>query len=253
MDKGTYAAASAGLMQFRKLDVATNNVANVNTPGFKRQLLVTDEQSFDETLAKNFEGKDPYAKGDHDRVKGCVNARTVTDFSLGSIKVTERPLDVALRNPNDFFVINTPNGPQYTRAGNFSLTAEGTLVTPDGYEVSGDGGPLTATGGKVEITPGGILMANGTQVGALQVVRVEDANSLERVGDNRFSVRQGQAAPSAVEPNLAAGSLEMGNVSVIQGMIDLVTANRGFELYTRTAQTVDGLNQAAINQIGRRS
>ena len=105
MDRGIYTSASAGLYQLRKLEVVNNNLANINTVGFKKQILTGETQSFDQTLASAVAKDDPYAKGDHDRTPGVVNSRTVTDFTVGAIKNTGNPLDVALRNPNDFFVI----------------------------------------------------------------------------------------------------------------------------------------------------
>jgi flagellar basal-body rod protein FlgF len=250
MDKGTYSAASSGLVQLRKLDVVTHNLANVNTPGFKRQLLVSEKQSFDQTLAKLVEPNDPYARGDHERTPGIGHLRTTIDFTPGSVKNTGNPLDLALRHPNDFFVVNTPDGVQYTRAGNFTLNAEGNLVTADGMEVQGDGGPITAPGPGVMITPGGVVTSNRVEVGRVQVVRIEKPEELESVDGTRFKLKGG-AAPEAVDADVIPESLEMGNMSVIGGMVEMISANRAFEMYTRTAQSIDQLNQMAINQVGR--
>lgn len=251
MERGTYIAASGGLVQLRRLDVVNNNLANVNTPGFKRQILVGDLQQFEDTLASVVAQNDPYAKGDHDRTPGTVNLRTQTDFTPGPIKNTENPLDVALRNPKDFFVVNSPEGPLYTRAGNFTLTPEGELVTVDGFAVQGDGGAITANGPGANITPNGTVLANGLQVGKLQVVRFDDPQVLEPVGATRFRLKAGGVGPQQVEPALAEQSLEMANVSAITSMIDLIIANRGFEMYTKSAQAIDNMNQTAISQIGR--
>lgn len=253
MDRGTYVSASGGLAHLRKLEVVNNNLANVSTPGFKRQLLVGDVQSFDQTLAKLVEGQDPYARPDHERNPATVNLRTVTDFTAGPIKNTGNPLDVALRNKNDFFVIDTPNGQQYTRAGNFTLGEDGSMVTMDGYTVLGDGGAITTTGTGITISPNGAIRARGQEVGRLQVVRFEDPQVLEAVGNTRFQLKAGAAAPQQVEADVVPQSLEMANISVITSMIELISASRGFEMYARGAQAVDGLNQIAINQIGRKS
>ena len=253
MDRGTYVASSAGMLQFRKLDVVNNNLANINTPGFKRQVLVGETQTFDQTLASLVAGNDPYARGDHDRMPGTVNIRSVTDYSPGPIKNTGNNLDVALRNAKDFFVIDTPQGQQYTRAGNFTLNEAGDLVAMDGFSVLGDGGAINAQGPGVNISPNGSVVSNGEIVGQIQVVRFEDMENLERVGANRFVLRQGTAAPEAVEADLVPQSLEMSNVSAISSVIDLMTANRAFDLYAKSSQAIDQLNQTAITQVGRRS
>jgi flagellar basal-body rod protein FlgF len=239
-------------MQFRKLEVVTNNLANVNSPGFKKQSMQGEVQTFDQTLARAVEAEDPFARGDHDRAAGVVNVQTVTDFSSGSIRATGNPLDVALRNPNDFFVVETPQGQRFTRAGNFTLGPEGTLTTQDGFAVQGDGGALTAEGGSVSIGPDGALKVNDALVGTLRVVRFEDMRGLERSDGTRFS--QGSApAPADIEPDVVPQSLEMANVSVISAVVDLMTANRGFQMYTKTSETIDAMNQSAINQYGRRT
>ena len=251
MDNGTYSAASGGVLQLRKLDVVSNNLANVNTVGFKKQAVVSESQGFDETFAKLVEGQDPYARGDQARTPGVVHAKTVTDFSQGAIKNTDNPLDVALRNPKDFFVVNTPDGPQYTRAGSFSLDSEGNVVTSEGFTVSGDGGGITAAGPGVSISGNGTVTSNKEEVGRLQVVRIDKTEQLEHVAGTRFKLVTGAAQPEAVEGELVPQSLEMSNVSVITGMLDMIAANRAFEMYTKSAQTIDGMNQTSINQVGR--
>lgn len=252
MERGTYIAASGGLVQLQKLDVVNNNLANVNTPGFKKEMLVGSTQTFDQTLAHLVAQKDPYAKGDHDRSPAVVDVKSVTDFSQGPIKNTGNVLDVALRKANDFFVINTPQGPRYTRAGNFTLNQNGEISTQDGYQVAGDGGAVIANGSPLSIAPNGQVRVNGAVAGKLQVVHFDDTTGLVREGGSRFSLAQGQAQPTAVEPDIEPGALEMSNVSAITSMIDLITASRGFEMYTKTAQAIDTMDQTAISQVGRR-
>ena len=251
MDRGTYIAASGGLLQFRKLEVMNNNLANVNTPGFKKEMLRSSEQSFDQTLAAAVAKGDPYARPDHDRTPGTVSIESITDFSPGPIKNTGNPLDVALRNPHDFFVVQTAAGTEYTRAGNFTLDENGQIVTQDGFPVQGDGGAISVTGPGAKIGTNGAVQANGQNFGALQVVRIDDPSSLERTGGTRFKLKAGQAGGAAVEPDLTTSSLEMPNISVISNVVELITTNRAFDMYTKSAQAIDTLNQTAISQVGR--
>lgn len=251
MDRGTYVAASAGLANLKKLEIVNNNLANVNTPGFKRQFLVNRKGEFDDTLAQALNAADPYAKADAERTPGVVSVESVTDFTLGPIKPTGNPLDVALRNPNDFFVVDGPSGPEYTRAGNFTLNVDGELVTTDGFLVQGDGGALAVTGPGATITPGGNLRTRTEDVGRLRVVRFEDTSVLKPIGNTRFEIAAGGTAGPQVDPDIIPASLEMSNVSAITSMLDLITTSRGFDLYTRTARTIDDLNSTAISQIGR--
>jgi len=239
------------MLQALKLELINNNLANVNTPGFKRQFLVSEERAFDQTLASMLPLGDPFAKADHDRDPEVITTETRTDFSAGPIRETGNPLDVALRHPLDFFVVQNESGTFYTRAGNFTLNVEGQLVTPDGAQVQGDGGALTASGANVHIAADGSLMADGRPVGRLQVVRFSDPKSLRRVEGTRFLLSEGGPTPEQVPADLAPRSLEMPNVSVISSMAEMITANRGFEAYTKVARTIDELNGIAIQQVGR--
>jgi flagellar basal-body rod protein FlgG len=170
---------------------------------------------------------------------------------MGAIKSTGNPLDVALRNANDFFVVNTPQGRMFTRAGNFTLDANGALVTQDGMQVQGDGGAIIAQGAGANIGADGTVRAGGNIVGRLQIVRFAETKGLQPVEGTRFKVASGPQ-PTPVEGFVEPRALEMSNVSAVTGMIDLITTNRAFDAYTKAAQTIDSLNQAAITQVGKR-
>jgi flagellar basal-body rod protein FlgG len=253
MERGSYVSASGGLVQLRRLEVVNNNLANVNTPGFKRQMIVNDVSAFDKTLAGAEANSAPFAKEDHDRAPAVANARAITDFSQGPIRNTGNSLDVAINREKEFFVVNGPSGREYTRAGNFTLNAEGELVTQDGAQVLGDGGAITVTGSGANISPSGAIRAGGVDVGRLQVVRIEDPQSLERLGNARFRLPESQPAPVAVDPDLTSQSLEMSNTSAISSIVELIQTQRGFQMYTKTAETISAMNQSAINQVGKRN
>ena len=253
MDRGTYIAASGGLAQFRKLEIVNNNLANINTVGFKGEVLEGEAQSFDNTLASLISKNDPYAKGDQQRTPAIVNVSASTDFAQGPIQTTSNPLDVALRKADEFFAVNTPQGLQYTRAGNFTLNSEGNLVTQDGFEVQGDGGTIQIQGPDAAIQSDGSVVGGNKVQGSLAVYKIEDPSKLVRAGANRFSIANGTATPAQVTANLATRSLEMSNVSAITSVTDLMSAQRAFQMYTKAADSIDSINQVAINQIGRRT
>jgi flagellar basal-body rod protein FlgF len=251
MDRGTYSVTSLGLAKIQQLEITNNNLANVNTPGFKRQVLVGESQSFDQTLARLVANQDPYAEGDHQRTPGVVSLESRVDFSAGPVRQTGNPFDVALTQPNEFFVVATPQGERYTRAGNFTLNVDGSIVTQDGSIVQGDGGAITIQEPNGRISEDGSVVVNNLPVGRIRVVRFDSFTGLKPEGGTRFKLEPGVAQPTPVETRMVVGSLEMSNVSAISSMIDLVTTNRGFEAYTRTAQTIDQMNQTAITQVGR--
>ena len=250
MDIGTYAAASSGVLQMRKLEVQNNNLANINTVGFKGQYVIAEPQAFDTTLASTISEQDPFARADQQRVKNVTEVRTQVDFSRGPIQYTGKPLDVAARDAKDFFVVNTPQGPRYTKAGNFTLSAEGQLVTMDGFQVQGDGGAIVAQGGPVSIGNDGSVRVLGQVVGRIQLARIEDTTKLVSEEGARFRLQGG--TPAASMGSMETMSLEMSNVSAVSGMVDLITTNRAFDAYTRTAQALDSMNQTAITRVGRR-
>jgi flagellar basal-body rod protein FlgF len=251
MDIGTYVTASDGEYLNLKLQVQNNNLANINTVGFKRQFLTSEQQQFQNTFASLLSNMDNYAASDQLQVPGVEGFQTVTDFSIGPIQNTGNPLDVALRGPKDFFVVNTPDGVRYTRAGNFTLSTNGELVTQDGYQVQGDGGAILVNGADVSISSDGTIRADKLNLGRLQVVRIDDPTVLERDAGNRFKVKGGGAAPVPVEGALEPRALEMSNVSAIQGMVDLIVTNRAFEAYVKASQTIDSMNQMSISQVGK--
>lgn len=247
MDPASYAAASAGILQMRKLEVQNNNLANLNTVGFKGQYVVPQTQNFENTLAHLMGYSSGANAGDPAPVEGVTEGVSRTDFSLGSITNTGNPLDVALRATNEFFVVNSPSGPLYTRAGNFTLNENGDLITQDGLAVQGDGGSINVQGSDINIASDGSVRANGQIFGRLQVVRFENTDGLERVEGARFRLLPSGAQPTQVAASLQPQALEMSNVSAITGMVDLIATNRAFEAYTKAASTIDQLNQTAIN------
>jgi flagellar basal-body rod protein FlgF len=245
MDKGLYAASSGGLLATKRIDVTANNIANANTVGFKGERLASRQQEFGDTLASTFNGDNTLAQQDFDRTPGVVATGTTSDFTVGTINYTGNPLDVALRQPNQFFTVTTPEGVLLTRAGNFSVNAEGALVASDGMPVNGDGGPISIPPGPVKISPNGTITAGARTVARLQVVQVNDLSNLERLGGSRFRLRAGDT--TAVDNvALAAESVELPNFQVVEGMVDLISAHKAFEAYTKTAKTIDELNERAI-------
>lgn len=245
-----YAASSGGIASARKLDIVSNNIANVNTVGYKAERLITSEQSFSDTLASKIANNDPSVLIDQKQTPGVIDIATYTDFSQGPIKDTGNPFDVALTSANQFFVVNTPEGEAFTRAGNFTRTVEGALVTQDGYPVLGEGGQISLPPGKVDIASNGAVTVDGGVVGQLRVVSIEDTNQLKRSEGARF-VADGDVNATSVPPNLVTGALEMPNVQVVEAMVEMINAQRSFEAYTKSVQTIDELNNRALRGNGQ--
>ncbi|MFN8388902.1 MAG: flagellar hook-basal body protein [Bdellovibrionota bacterium] len=246
MDRGLYVATSGGLYSSRRVDVVANNIANVNTVGYKAERLVGRQQEFSDTLASVLP-ETARAKDDHARTPGVVHMSTVTDFTQGAIDYTGNPLNAALQNQNEFFVVQTPQGEAYTKAGNFTLNSEGFIVTPDGKPVMGEGGPIAVNGGLPKIEGNGAVFVGKEQVGKLRIAQFQDLKTLKRTDGTRFTLGPGGQPPSTAEsPTLIPGAVETANIQVVEAIVDLINAQKSFEAYGKSVQTIGELNDLSL-------
>jgi flagellar basal-body rod protein FlgF len=222
-------AYSALDARMKMVDVITNNLANANTTGFKRDFG---------TILQNESGTD---------------TTTRIDLSSGDLMSTGNPLDVAITG-SGLFAVETPGGPRYTRAGNFALNASGELVTKDGMKVlSTSDSPIFIGEGQVEIRDGGAVTVDGNEVATLKVVSFPDSSRLLKEGAHKF-VWTGSAneAQAVSDPQVKAGYLERSNVNAIDEMVHLMSSYREFEAVQRTLRTMmTDMNSKLIQELGR--
>ena len=267
--KGVYTALSGAMAQSLKLDTIANNIANVNTPAFKR-----DQQVFNEYLTANekpptviqvpkvpasIESFYDMQGGD----KSFVDTKgTFTDFSQGSLKRTGNPLDVAI-NGKGFFEIATPQGVRFTRSGNFTLDGNGRLVTKDGYPVltaSGDAAAdpsartIQVTGNApLTISDNGDLM-EGTEVrGKLSLVNIEKVDDLQKIGNSLYGFKN-NAKPevtNVANVSLQGGHLEASNINIVQEMTDMIQTHRVFESTQKAISAYDSMSDKLVNVVGK--
>jgi flagellar basal-body rod protein FlgG len=237
------------IAQGRRVDVISNNIANVNTAGFKRSdpLIRGFHQVFSEEIMRN-----PAARGSQ-RVAGGGSAldATTEDYSPGPIIESGNPLDVAIDGPG-FFVIRTPLGDRYTRAGDFSLNSWGQLVTKEGYPVLGRQGPITLRGEDVRISANGDVLVDDIPAETIAVVDFPKPYPLVPFGNSLFGATDGgRSAVPVQEPLLRVASFEGSNVNPISELAALMTAARSFETNQRIVQALDESLNAAVNRIAR--
>jgi flagellar basal-body rod protein FlgF len=273
MSKPLWPALSGAIARDHQVEVISNNLANVNTNGFKR-----DDVSFKEYLVKNEKVEDgslavphgrPTDKDMHpldgrDQSFVIVNG-THTKFSSGGMRVTDNPLDMALDGPG-FFEISTPNGVRYTRAGTFKMAADGNLVTTDGHPVlsadSQNGASADAAGrfinlsgreGMVHVNDSGEVYMNENKIAQLSVVEFGDLNNIRKVGSLNFENKNPQSNPpqAALKTNVKQGMVETSNVNPVQEISNLIRANRMFEQDLKAMKTVNEMLSKEVNDVGK--
>jgi len=239
MLNGIYTAAANMIPKVIQQDLVANNLANVNTTGFKKDRLYF-RQMFDAGLYS------PLA----DEVNpGLMD--TVTIFEPGPLVATKNPLDVAIVD-DAFFSIQTDQGVLYTRNGSFSLSDDGYLVTSTGERVLGEGGPVVLDGSQeVQITASGEIWQNNKLVDRLALVRVADPTMLEKVRDTLFLAKPEAGVSAAADARVQQGFLEGSNVRPIEEMVKMITILREFEADQRAIQYQDETLRRAVNDLGR--
>ncbi|WP_409479167.1 flagellar basal-body rod protein FlgF [Pseudobdellovibrio sp. HCB154] len=272
--KGIYTALSGAVAQSLKLDTIANNIANVNTTGFKK-----DQQTFSEYLTALEKEQDvmkvPRMPASIDSFyelnggdKAFVDAAgTYTNFEQGSLKSTGGKLDVAI-DGQGFFEVGTPTGVKFTRAGNFTVDGNGQLVTKDGNPVLLEGGEgedglisgdnfdtrtVRVSGAQaITISDAGEVFEGETKLGKLSVVNVANTDALQKVGNNYYTTKENMNAEiTAIKnPSLKQGFLETSNVSIINEMTDMIMAQRVFEGTQKAISAYDNMSDKLINQVG---
>jgi flagellar basal-body rod protein FlgF/flagellar basal-body rod protein FlgG len=239
MPYGLYISAEGAVAQNRRMEVLANNIANVDTAGFKRQLAI-----FQARYSEAIEQGSDYSgsRTINDLGGGVLVRETKTDFSPGAIRRTGLETDVAI-DGDGFFQVQKGNQIYLTRAGAFEITAEGQLVTPDGYPVlSNDGEPIAIgpDAGPWRINDAGGIEQDGA-VTNLGIVRPPSLDQLEHVGENLFALPprvEAEPVPDE-ERQVRSGYVEQSSVRATREMMDLIECSRAFEANTTMIKNQD--------------
>lgn len=235
MIKGIYTVASGMLPQITKIEVLSNNLANMNTVGFKKDKVFTEVLNEQQSVRIL---KNPGTP--------ALGVEQAIDLSEGSFQQTGNRLDFAIRG-NGFFVIDTPRGLRYTRNGNFTLALDGTVVTKEGYPVMGTDGRIQLpdlqrlSDVDIHVNETGEVMIDNKNMGKLQVVSFGNMTVLKKDGNTLFRVDEGDAPQQATigEYSVLQGFLEESNVEGIDEMIIMIELNRNFESGQKAIQAQD--------------
>lgn len=257
MPRALWTGASGMAAQQTNVDVIANNIANVNTTGFKRQRANFQDLYYDVAVAPGARANDLGANPTGTQIgTGVKLSGTPRIFTTGNIEVTGNATDLAI-DGDGFFQVSLPDGATtaYTRAGDFRFDANGNLVTPDGYLVPGVAG-FDPAAGPVSVSTDGIVTQGTTQLGQLLLVRFANPAGLTAVGRNLFTESQasGVATPLVAGTNgigtIRGGALEKANVEVVTELVNLIVAQRAFEANSKSIKTSDEMLRTA-NEIIR--
>jgi flagellar basal-body rod protein FlgG len=255
MNSSINTSASGMIAQQRSVDVIANNLANVNTTGFKRSRV-----NFEDVLSVTLQGEKIVNYRSTETVapvqigKGVRLAAVVRMHGQGALETTDRPLDLAIEG-DGFFQVERPDGSlAYTRDGSFTLSDSGALVTSDGYLVQ-PGVVVPPDASSITVSANGVIsVTSGSstqpmEVGRLELARFLNPTGLEAIGENQYAETTASGEPYLGYPQedgfgqITQGALESSNVEIVQEMTDMIAAQRAYEINARAVQAGDEMMQ----------
>jgi flagellar basal-body rod protein FlgG len=256
--KNIFAPLSGGMVQERVLEILANNVANMNTTGFKEEqvtfaaLEANPWPAYSSPLPPaqfKLDMRDLYPLRGNEM--GYVTLSNVeTSHIQGALKRTGANTDVAIQG-DGFFAVSTPFGERYTRDGSFALTSDGTLINKNGATVLGERGSITGlTEGQMKILATGEVYEGEKFIDKIKTVAFSDQKLLQRLGDNMF-VHDG-APENMITPTgeLTQGFLEGSNVNPMKNMTSMIIAHRTYEALQKAVKAYDNTMQLAAQKVG---
>ena len=250
MDNSQLVGLSRQMVLKRHLDVVANNIANMNTTGFKADNMMFEEHLASAARATHTNGKLTNVSFVHDR--GIWR-----DFSQGAVQATGNPLDIALVGEG-FLTVQTPDGERYTRSGSLQIAANGQLVNNDGFAVLGENGPITfqqtdrnvaiSKDGRITVTEGSNTITEGFR-GKLRVVRFAQPQTLQKDGLCNFVAPAGTIAQPVTNVNIQQAVLEKSNINAVLEMTRLIDITRTYTQIATMLQQQHELRHNAIQQL----
>ena len=251
MIRGWYIGSSGMNAQQTRLDAISNNLANADTTGFKRDIAVS--KSFPELLMRRM-GDDgvyetPFGSADVAPIIGKIGLgvetnELYTDFEQGSFKQTSTHTDMALSGEG-FFAVETPNGERYTRNGNFLVGKEGILVTKEGYPVLGENGYIQVADDRFTVNQDGMVYSEDDMelIDRFKIVRFDNERYLQKMGSSLYKDTDVTGAAYIAEgkerPVVLQSYVETSNVNVVNEMVSMIEVNRAYEANQKTIQAQD--------------
>ncbi len=256
MIRGLYTSAYGMLEESKRMDVISNNLANVNTNAFKKDSVVLE--SFPEVLMARI--NDTASKTNPSGRIGNMQlgsdvGEIFTYYTQGQLASTSSSLDMAFKNSdNAFFTIGVPDAEgeiiqYYTRDGAFTLNSYNELVTNEGYAVLGENGVITLSGEDFTVAEDGTIYENGEMLDKLLIKSFSDTTTLRKLGSNLVETTDA-TEEEPFSGTVMQGFIEQSNVNVIKEMVDMIAVTRAYEANQKVLQAQDGTLERAVNEIG---
>ncbi len=254
MNRAIYPILSGAVAQEKQMQVFANNLANVNTTGFKQ-----DQQGFRGLFAQVSAGAvGPSSNGG---LASAILSRPSgptervfaephgvrTAFEPGRTRITGNPLDLAIQG-NGFFEVKTAEGTRYTRNGMFSLDNQRRLVTNQGQVVMGTKGELKVPPGTVQINAQGTIQVDGNSIGTIKLVEFPENQMPQKSANGLFA---GGRPKVATTTQVQSGHIEESNVNSLSEMVKMIEGMRSYESAQKLIQTLDRMTETAIQDLGR--
>lgn len=257
MVRGWYTGASGMNAQQMRLDAISNNLANVDTTSYKRDIAVS--KNFPELLLRRMDDdgvyRNPFGSADVAPVIGKIGLgvemnELFTDFEQGSFKPTAGDADFALEGEG-FFAVETPAGERYTRNGNFTIGVEGYLMTKEGFPVLGENGRLYLKDSKFTVNKNGEVYVRPVSntdkdpilLDRLKLVTFDNDRFIQKQGSSLYKDTEVSGPAVSAEgknrPVVAQGYVEASNVNVVNEMVQMIEVNRAYEANQKTVQSED--------------
>lgn len=239
MDNGIYIALSQQLALFRDMAVTTNNISNTNTTGYQAEKMIFS----------SFLNQDNNL-GDRNKMAFANDISTYRNVQDGARRVTGNSLDVSLTGAGQYFIVDTPLGRRYTRAGNFTLDGQGTLTTVDGYPVlDGSGQRIEFPENVRDITIGaaGNIAVNGTDFASIGVAIFDNPQLLKQTANGLYNSEVDPAIGTVDNVKMSQGVLEDANVQPVMEMTHMIDLSRSVTNTAKYIETMYDLQRKTTN------
>jgi flagellar basal-body rod protein FlgG len=233
------------LTQSRKLTAVSNNLSNVETAGYKRNVVTSS--TFGNLVIHRLNSQSDVPIGEMSMMTAADQTSVI--HSEGNLKETDRALDFAIEG-DGFFAVQKDNGLVYTRNGSFNVDAQGYLISKDlGGRVMGTNGPIRVGTDQIEADAQGNISAGGTPVGTLAVYQFADYNNLKSAGQESFTAAGG--AQQMQSPQLKWKYIESSNVDAAQEMTSAIAIQRGLQTCSQALKMYDQILSRSVTEIGK--